>query len=110
MKRNTDTTAEYDWGLAEDLRATADHAQNEVVEHSESAATDTIASAVIDGRTSPETDESSMSCASELRARAVRYRALAETLSATNVIAVVEACARKLDMQAASIEMNQAPL
>jgi hypothetical protein len=40
----------------------------------------------------------------ELRAKAERYRTLAEKLSDPRVIAVVYDCARELEEQAASIE------
>ena len=36
----------------------------------------------------------------ELRARAARYRSLAETLTDLRVIAVVQACAEELEMEA----------
>jgi hypothetical protein len=91
MKRNTNATAKK-------------------AGHSLAATTDNTASAVIDSRTSPKTDDSTPSGASELRARALRYRLLAETLSATGVIAIVQAYAHKLDAQAALMEMSQAPL
>ena len=38
----------------------------------------------------------------ELRARAARYRALADTLTDLRVVAVVQACACELEMQAMS--------
>jgi hypothetical protein len=40
----------------------------------------------------------------ELRMRASRYRLLAESLVDPRVIAVVEACARELELEAISIE------
>jgi len=40
----------------------------------------------------------------ELRARAARYRSLAETLTDLRVIAVVQACAQELEMEALSSE------
>ena len=42
--------------------------------------------------------------ADELRARAARYRHLADTLCDPHVIAEVQACARELDTEAAWIE------
>ena len=45
----------------------------------------------------------------DLRARAARYRELADALWDPRVIAVVQACARQLDGQAALMEMSQAP-
>ena len=40
----------------------------------------------------------------ELRARAARYRSLAEALTDLRVIAVVQACAQELEMEALSSE------
>ena len=53
---------------------------------------------------SPETQ--GLHTAGALRARACRYRLLSETLVSPIVIEVVQACARELDAQAASIEMT----
>jgi hypothetical protein len=57
----------------------------------------------------PFRGDSSSSGASELRARAMRYRLLAETLSATSVIAAVQACAHELERCAALMEPSNAP-
>jgi hypothetical protein len=46
--------------------------------------------------------------ASELRARAARYRRLADVLYDPRVIAEVQACARELDAEAAWIEKHNA--
>jgi len=46
--------------------------------------------------------------ASELRARAARYRGLADVLYDPRVIAEVQACARELDAEAAWIEKQDA--
>ena len=46
--------------------------------------------------------------ASELRARAARYRRLADGLYDPRVIAEVQACARELDAEAAWIEKQNA--
>lgn len=46
--------------------------------------------------------------ADDLRARARRYRLLAQTLLNPIVIEVVQACARELDAQAAAMEMTDA--
>jgi len=40
----------------------------------------------------------------ELRARAARYRSLAATLTDLRVVAVVQACAQELEMEAISSE------
>ena len=47
--------------------------------------------------------------AGELRARAARYRQLAEILFDPHVVAEVQACARELDIEASWIE-KQAPI
>jgi len=44
-----------------------------------------------------------------LRARAERYRRLAETLSDTGIITVVLACARELEVQAAQLAHEDNP-
>ena len=50
----------------------------------------------------------SMVDASELRARAARYRQLADALYDPRVVAEVQACARELDTEAAWIERQNA--
>jgi hypothetical protein len=97
MKGNTNTTE------------LVDRARDENAGDFLAATTDNTVSAVVDVRTSPKMD-SSASRASELRARAERYRMLAETLSTTSVIAAVQGWARELEAQAASIEAGKTPL
>ena len=55
-------------------------------------------------RPRPEIAGSSRVDASELRARAARYRQLAEILYDPLVVAEVQACARELDIEAAWID------
>ena len=55
-------------------------------------------------RSRPESVGPSRVDVDELRARAVRYRRLADDLYDPRVIAEVEACARELDADAARIE------
>ena len=55
-------------------------------------------------RPRPEVAGSSGVDASELRARAARYRQLAEILHDPHVVAEVQACARELDIEAAWLE------
>jgi len=55
-------------------------------------------------RSRPESTGPSRCDADELRARAVRYRRLADDLYDPRVIAEVQACARELDADAARIE------
>lgn len=98
MKGNTNTTE------------LVDRTQDENAGPSSAAPTGNTASAVVDIRTSPKIDDSSSSRASELRARAMRYRLLAETLSTTSVIAAVQGWARELEKQAALMEVGKAPL
>jgi hypothetical protein len=59
-------------------------------------------------RPSPENSGHSMVDASELRARAARYRRLADVLYDPRVIAEVQACARELEAEAAWIEKQNA--
>jgi hypothetical protein len=56
----------------------------------------------------PQISGHSMVDASELRARASRYRRLADALYDPHVIAEVQACARELDAEAAWIETQNA--
>jgi hypothetical protein len=55
-------------------------------------------------RPRPEVAGSSRVDAGELRARAARYRQLAEILYDPHVVAEVQACARELDIEASWIE------
>lgn len=55
-------------------------------------------------RSRPESTGPSRVDADELRARAVRYRRLADDLYDPRVIAEVQACARELEADAARIE------
>jgi len=55
-------------------------------------------------RSRPETFGPSSADAGELRARAARYRHIADTLCDPHVIAEVQACAGELDAEAAWIE------
>jgi hypothetical protein len=59
-------------------------------------------------RPKPEISGHSMVDASELRARAARYRRLADGLYDPRVIAEVQACARELETEAAWIERQDA--
>ena len=59
-------------------------------------------------RPRPENSGHSMVDASELRARAARYRRLADVLYDPRVIAEVQACARELETEAAWIEKQNA--
>ena len=86
-----------------------DRTRDEDAGRSLAGTTDNTASAVVDIRTSPKMDSLS-SGASELRARAMRYRLLAETLSTTSVIAAVQGWARELEGQAELMEVDKAPL
>ena len=63
---------------------------------------------VIYARPRPENSGHSMVDASELRARAARYRRLADVLYDPHVIAEVQACARELEAEAAWIEKQNA--
>jgi hypothetical protein len=74
------------------------------------ATMDSTAGAVVDVGRSPKISDSPSSDASELRARAMRYRQLTETLSAASVIAAAQACARELERQAQLMEASKAPL
>jgi hypothetical protein len=47
--------------------------------------------------------------AAELRAKAQRYRALAEGLFDLKLVAVVQACAQELEAEAASVEFMASP-
>jgi len=57
---------------------------------------------------SPGMNESRSAEATRLRARAKRYRLLAESLFDPSIVAVVQACALELEIEAASIEKLQA--
>ena len=59
-------------------------------------------------RPRPEMSGPSMVDASELRARAARYRRLADVLFDPRVVAEVQACACELDAEAAWIEQQNA--
>ena len=67
-----------------------------------------IARVAYASRPRPEGSGHSMVEASELRARAARYRRLADVLYDPRVIAEVQACARELDAEAAWIERQSA--
>jgi hypothetical protein len=64
--------------------------------------------AVIAARSRPEVKGSLPIDANELRAKAARYRRLAEVLFDQRVIAEVHACARDLDAEASWIEKQAA--
>jgi len=64
--------------------------------------------AVIAARSRPEVARSLTIDANELRAKAARYRRLAEVLFDQRVIAEVHACARDLDAEASWIEKHAA--
>ena len=64
--------------------------------------------AVIAARSRPEVAGSPSIDANELRAKAARYRRLAEVLFDPRVIAEVYACARDLDAEASWIEKQDA--
>lgn len=66
------------------------------------------ARATIVARSRPELAGPSSIEASELRARAARYRELAEVLYDPRVVAEVQACARELDTEASWIERQSA--
>ena len=68
----------------------------------------TVARVAHASRPRPEHSGHSMVDASELRARAARYRRLADVLYDPNVIAEVQACASELDAEAAWIEKQNA--
>lgn len=68
----------------------------------------TYARATIVARSRPEREGRSSVDASELRARAARYRQLADVLFDPRVVAEVEACARELDTEAAWLERQDA--
>jgi hypothetical protein len=68
----------------------------------------TVARVAFASRPRPEVTGHSMVDASELRARAARYRRLADVLYDPRVVAEVEACARELDAEAAWIEKQSA--
>jgi hypothetical protein len=68
----------------------------------------TYARATIVARSRPERAGRSSVDASELRARAARYRQLAEVLFDPRVVAEVQACARELDTEATWIERQDA--
>ena len=67
-----------------------------------------VARATPVSRPRPEMSGHSMVDASELRARAARYRLLADVLYDPHVIAEVQSCARELDAEAAWIERQNA--
>lgn len=58
-------------------------------------------------RDPPERLNFRLSVVRQLRARAARYRLLAEMLADQRVIAEVQACANELDAEAASLEALQ---
>ena len=62
------------------------------------------ARATIAARSRPEVAGPATVDAGELRARAARYRQLADALYDPRVVAEVQACARELDTEAAWIE------
>ena len=64
--------------------------------------------AVVAARSRPEVAGSLPIDANELRAKAARYRRLAEVLFDQRVIAEVQACARDLDAEASWIEKQAA--
>jgi hypothetical protein len=64
--------------------------------------------AVIAARSRPEVAGSQSIDANELRAKAARYRRLAEVLFDQRVIAEVHACARDLEAEASWIEKQAA--
>ena len=66
------------------------------------------ARATIGARSRPEIVGPARVDADELRARAARYRQLAEALYDPRVVAEVQACARELDTEAAWIDMFSA--
>ena len=68
----------------------------------------TAARVIYATRPRPENSGHSMVDASELRARAARYRRLADVLYDPRVIAEVQACARELETEAAWIEKQNA--
>ncbi len=68
----------------------------------------TAARVIYATRPRPENSGHSMVDASELRARAARYRRLADVLYDPHVIAEVQACARELEAEAAWIEKQNA--
>jgi hypothetical protein len=68
----------------------------------------TAARVIYATRPRPEKTGHSMVDASELRARAARYRRLADGLYDPRVIAEVQACARELETEAAWIERQDA--
>ena len=68
----------------------------------------TVARVAYASRPRPEYSGHSMVDASELRARAARYRQLADVLYDRHVIAEVQACASELDAEAAWIEKQNA--
>jgi hypothetical protein len=68
----------------------------------------TAARVIYATRPRPEKTGHSMVDASELRARAARYRRLADVLHDPRVIGEVLACARELDAEAAWIEKQNA--
>ena len=68
----------------------------------------TAARVIYAARPRPENSGHSMVDASELRARAARYRRLADVLYDPHVIAEVQACARELEAEAAWIEKQNA--
>ncbi len=68
----------------------------------------TAARVIYAARPRPEISGHSMVDASELRARAARYRRLADVLYDPCVIAEVQACARELEAEAAWIEKQNA--
>ena len=57
---------------------------------------------------SPQMSESSLAYVTKLRAKAARYRLLAEGFFDSNMVAVVQACARELESEATSIEKTEA--
>jgi hypothetical protein len=68
----------------------------------------TYARATIVARSRPDLVGRSSIDASELRARAARYRQLADVLYDPRVVTEVQACARELDTEAAWIERQNA--
>ena len=64
--------------------------------------------AMVAARSRPQVTASLATDASELRAKAARYRRLAEVLFDPRVIAEVHACARDLDAEASWVERQAA--
>ena len=68
----------------------------------------TVARVAFASRPRPGVSGHSLVDAGELRARAARYRRLADVLYDPHVIAEVQACARELEAEAAWIEKQNA--